>query len=356
MRTREPLPLLSLAAAAALSVLSAPQVHAATVALSNAAFASVYVRDCRSPEAIAAGATAPNRCEAGPPLPSYPQFVENKFQASLGGFVASATAANPLAIVGDRASTSYVDASGPAGTMILKQRAVSDSVARVSGHSNTLQSFQWTGETGVRKAVSGTLDFQAQNYTPPPAGLEWNNPAARTFSQAAIRIFSLSTPTFDYNSSIIREFGPLPWFMTAASARADYRYEAGTNANQQFVQTIPASSCDSTGYCVYTFNHEFTVETGRYYFVESWLGLWSLFGAEIDATSTMISELGANVVDPATGQSRFVRDDLTQPGGFTPAAPAQSPVSVGNAVPAPGALALALTGLALMAAVRRRRV
>jgi len=95
------------------------------------------------------------------------------------------------------------------------------------------------------------------------------------------------------------------------------------------------------------------MENGRYYFVESYLGLWARFGGWMDATHTFSNTLGRT-----NGSGAFIADAT----GFSAAAPLQDPVvSVFGSVTqphavvsAPGTLASVLLALGLLGVLRRR--
>jgi hypothetical protein len=92
------------------------------------------------------------------------------------------------------------------------------------------------------------------------------------------------------------------------------------------------------------------MEAGRFYFVESYLGLWARFGGVLDATHTFTSQLGAT--DPTTGG--FVA--TTE--GLTAARASDNPLRLDNGVayvPEPGALVLSVLALGLLSLRRTRR-
>src|SRR4051812_11256605 len=84
-------------------------------AISNAAYAATYVRDCRSPAAQAAGSTTPDRCEAaldGAGNPIFRPIIEQNSQMTIGGTTAATAATNPIGMHGGEVTRSSIDASG----------------------------------------------------------------------------------------------------------------------------------------------------------------------------------------------------------------------------------------------------
>jgi hypothetical protein len=301
--------------------------------ISNAAYAGAFVRDCRSAAAVAGGSMLPDKCVefSSDPATGFAGTLKQQAEnASFGGYTASVAATNSLGIVGSNASGSTVDASGAAGTLVLKQGAFSSTgYARVSGQSVALQSFYFDGTGPAARTVSGSLDFVASNLMS-QAAFNANTSAPGNLIQGGITVFSLTAASFDYTPA-----GGVPSFAAAAfETGAGYRDEAGV-----FSAEVLASP--------YSFNLSFTAEAGRYYFIESRLGLWSKFGATLDATHTFKTTLG--VTDLTTG--------LFTPSteGFAAAAALANPVGIPSAVPEPATWLLALGGLAVVAQRRLRK-
>jgi hypothetical protein len=301
--------------------------------ISNAAYAGAFVRDCRSAAAAAAGSLVPDKCvetssDAATGFSgTLKQQAEN---ASFGGYTAAVAATNPLGIVGSNASGSTVDASGAAGTLVLKQGAFSSTgYARVSGQSVALQSFYFDGSGPAVRTVSGALDFTASNLMS-QADFNADINAPGNLIQGGITVFSLTAATFDYTPG-----GGVPFFdATAFDTGAGYRDEASI-----FVNEVLGSP--------YSVSVTFTPEVGRYYFIQSRLGLWAKFGATLDATHTFKTTLG--VTDTTTG----VFTPTTE--GFTAAAALPNPEGIpGAPVPEPATWLLALGGLAVVLQRRQR--
>lgn len=313
---------------------------AVPVAISNAAYAASYVRDCRSAAARTAGATTPDKCEVNGDFGA--TIMEIQQQNVSGGFTAAVSATNPLGIAGGQATRSSIDASGAAGSLILKQGAFSaTSYSRVSGHSLGLQSFLFTGTTGEHRTIQNHLDFTSN--VAPSSDINLPNPGglitdATVYAKTRLTVFSLSAASFDFDYDLGLDPQSSGYWSQAASL-ADFRLEGASEEDG-----ILASG--DTTYL------DITMEAGRYYFVESYLGLWARFGGELDATHTLLTTLGK--IDPTSG------DFIATAADFQAAAALDAPVvnndSVGT-VPLPEPASLALSGLALAAltAVRRRR-
>jgi hypothetical protein len=323
-------------AAAAISASAAP------TAISNGAFAATYVRDCRSPAAQAAGSTTPDRCEAALDPAGNPIFrpiIELNSQMTIGGTSAAAAATNPIGMHGGEVTRSSIDASGAAGVLLLRQGAFAAEYGRVSGHSLGLQSFQYTGAGSEVRSLHNVLDFTA-NVTPThildgPGDADLGTVNASVYAKTRVTVFSLLASTFDFDADPALGFDPQSsGFWSQAAGRADFRLEGEVN-NDGITASGMATDID------------FTVEAGRYYFVESYLGLWARFGGEFDATHTFTSTLGEKDASGA-----FVAD----PSEFTAAAALAAPIVInaGN-VPEPGTLALAGLALTAMFAPRRPR-
>ncbi|WP_343626929.1 PEP-CTERM sorting domain-containing protein [Roseateles puraquae] len=335
------LPFTAASSAALLALALAPLAQAAPTAISNAAFAATYVRDCRSAAAQTAGSTTPDRCgvvldSSGQPI--FSRIIEQQSQLTLGGTMASATATNPIGAHGGKATTSSIDVSGAAGVLALKQGAFAGDYARTSGHSLGIQSFEYTGPGSVTRTVHNVLDFTANVAPTPildnPGDTGLGTTAATVYAKTRVTVFSLSTASFDFDPDLGLE-PQGSGFWSAASSRADFVLEGQINNDGI---TATGTATDIT----------FTVTAGRYYFIESYLGLWARFGGELDATHTFTSTLGYQDVTNA-----FVADAT----GFVAAAEAPTPVVLNDnfgTVPEPASAAL--VGLALLAAggVRRR--
>lgn len=313
---------------------------AAPVAMQNGAYAGTFVRDCRSAAAIAAGSTTPDRCEVTGLFGG--TFRESQEQAMLGGFTASATATDPLGASGWGTTRSWIDASGAAGLLTLKQGAfTATDYARSSGHSLGLQSFFYDGTGPTTRRIENILDFSA-SVTPGDFGLpssgSWLDPAV--FAKTRVSVFSLNLSQLIYDPDAgfnVQETGF--WEQAMNAGYGDFRMEA-----QAFNDPITSS-----GTPTYL---DFTMEAGRWYFVESYLGLWARFGGQLDATHTFTTQLGEIGAD-----DQF----LASTEGLDFSDPSKTPTNIRNNngdvtinVPEPGTLMLAGLSLGLLGWRRRR--
>lgn len=292
------------------------------VLISNAAVAGYYLRDCRSAAARATGASAPDKCiDSGYGADFSDTMIATGYDAAYGGYMSGIVTHSPLGVVGGVHSGGSVDASGSFGTLVLKQGALTSTpYARVSAHTFALQSFGWDGTGDATRRLHIALDFTALGLSD-SAAFEASTSAA-SIAQLAVHVFSLATPSFDYTPDPFYAGDPLDFTTQAAVTGTDYRLEGEQDITEVLVAPLASSLT-------------VTMEAGRYYFIDSWIGVWAKFGGSIDAWHTMTVGFA----------------DTT---GLLPAAPSDEPVHISEgSVPEPGTLLLA--GLALAAVVRTRR-
>lgn len=342
------------AGAACLLSLGLGAAQAATIAMQNAAYAGTFARDCRTAAAVAAGSTVPDRCEAAfvgyeadgvTPIYStpWPRLAEIRENYNLGGFVASTSATTPLGIAGTQATRSYIDASGAAGTLVLRQGAFSGTpYARVSGHSLGLQSFYYDGTGSSTRTIENVFDFTS-NVTP---NTDLNLPGpggsptdAAVWAKTRVTVFSLNVADllFDPFNGVEPQNSGF-WGQAQAAHYADFRLEGEVRNDGITVSGTPTYL-------------NFTMEAGRFYFVESYLGLWARFGGELDATHTFTSQLGKTTAAgtfEATTEGLVISDASDTP---------QLLINDGTGlrVPEPGALVLSALALGLLGLRRSRR-
>lgn len=344
------------AGAACLLSLGLGAAQAAPIAMQNAAYAGTFARDCRTAAAVAAGSTVPDRCEAAfvgyepdgtTPIYSndWPRLAEIRENFNLGGFVASTAATNPLGIVGTEATRSYIDASGAAGTLVLRQGAFSGTpYARVSGHSLGLQSFYYDGTGPSTRTIENVFDFTS-NVTPntdlnlPGPGGSPTDPAV--WAKTRVTVFSINVADLLFDPFAVGGFevqGTGFWGQARAAHYADFRLEGEVRNDGITVSGTPTYL-------------NFTMEAGRFYFVESYLGLWARFGGQLDATHTFTSQLGKTT---AAGTFEASTEGLViADASDTPQLLLND--GTGLRVPEPGALMLSALALGLLGLRRSRR-
>ena len=289
---------------------AATPVQAAPVNISNAAFAASYVRDCRTAAERAAGVSTPSLCGETDALGFQNTLVERRYNLQLGGTSAAASATNPLGITARGATGGSVDASGAAGVLSLHQGGFSSTpYARVSGHTEALQSYTWDGTGAAARSILGHVDFTASHLMS-QADFNLVTAAPANLVQARITVFSLDNPSFSYDSDLIPSSGNL---YLEAEPRPDWVVD-------------------------------FNMVVGRSYFINAWLGTWAKFGAEIDASHTFTATLG---------QGSTVAAFAPTVQGLTAAAPLASPVVNSNAVPEPATPWLVLAALGALLFRRR---
>lgn len=307
---------------------AATPVQAAPVNISNAAFAASYVRDCRTAAERAASVSTPSLCGETDALGFQNTLVERRYNLQLGGTSAAASATNPLGITARGATGGSVDASGAAGVLSLHQGGFSSTpYARVSGHTEALQSYTWDGTGAAARSILGHVDFTASHLMS-QADFNLVTAAPANLVQARITVFSLDNPSFSYDSDLIPSSGNL---YLEAEPRPDYVIEA-----ESFITDVTTPSLDWVV--------DFNMVVGRTYFINAWLGTWAKFGAEIDASHTFTATLG---------QGSTVAAFAPTVQGLTAAAPLASPVVNSNAVPEPATPWLVLPALGALLFRRR---
>jgi hypothetical protein len=296
---------------------------AAPIQISNGAYAAVTVRDCRTADARAAGSMTPNRCNDYNGTEMAGTIVDQRFNTQYGGVKASVRTHNPLG----SGTQGYIDASGAAGALVLKQAAFTNTpYARVSTQAVALQSFTWDGNGDSNRAIGGHLHFDA-TYLKEPNAFGPREAGSRVL--ATISVFSLASNSFSYEPV----FNNQPNFTYAASGRTDYHYEGG-DAYQWTTDPLD-------------WKIDFAMEKDRTYFVEAYFSMWAKFGAHVDAMNTFKASVGSTGAD-----GNFVAD--TQ--GLRFAAPLAAPTTFSNDVPEPSTIALfaiALAGIARCGGRRR---
>ncbi|MYN45963.1 hypothetical protein GTP23_12985 [Pseudoduganella sp. FT93W] len=236
------------------------------------------------------------------------------WQNTLGGLSATALASSALARDGDHHSSAQTIVAADLGNLTIKLGAFTGtSYARVSAQSYALQSYSWDGSGSASRTLSGSLDFDIVSVVP----FSSTSVSASAEVEGAVTVFSLASNSFNFDVSQAR----LGNFEAFAQNRADYRSEA-----QSSVHSVDGSP--------YQFNVSFSMEAGRTYFLQSWLGAYARFGGALDATHTFIVHL-----DDVQGLS--ASEALADPQVIT-------------SVPEPEGIWLWSAGLAMLGLLRRR--
>jgi hypothetical protein len=298
---------------ALLGAAAVTSVTAQAVEISNGAFTGIFYRDCRSAAAKAAGSTVPDMCEVNGDYGN--TLIGQNWSNSLGGSSSSTSAApGSPPTMGSLVSKSSVTVSDTLGGLTIKQQAYSGTpYTRVSSQSTALQSYHWDGSGSAQRSVTGSLDFTTFGSLP----FDSNGTGPATLVEGYVSVYSLATSSFDFEPAD----AAVGSYELSAKIRADYRSEA---LDSQTGLSSP-----------YQFGVSFTMQAGRTYFVESWLGVFVRYGGWGDASHTFKVNL----------------DDVE---GLTAAAPLDAPLVV-SSVPEPATAALYLGGLLLLAGRLLRR-
>lgn len=309
---------------------------AQAAAIANGAFAATYVRDCRSDAAKLAGDTTPDKCDDSPTTadPNTFRFTMQQQLADLnpGFLTASMTATNPLGVTSAGSTMSDVNASGALGVITLHQGAyTSTTYARVSGHSDALQSFSYDGTGSANRTVHTVLTYNGPQVVDQP-GFQAATTTAAAMVVGRVRVFSLATGSFDFSWTDPETAfnGQLLGFSEQAALTGSGYVEEG----------FWEEYADGTG--PLTSNVHFSMTAGRTYFVESYLGLWAKFGAYVDATHSMVSQVGVMETSGTGAAPQFVYNVEGLRATDT------------GVLPEPGSVALAGLALAGLLASRRR--
>lgn len=297
---------------------------AAPLAVSNGAYAGVYVRDCRTSAERAAGTLTPSLCNENTSSFGH-TLVDMRYDANYGGLTASTMTINPLAA----GSMGSVDASGTPGTLVLHQATfTTTSYARASSQVEAMQSFTWDGSGSSHRAIAGHVDFTS-TYLTDSAGW-WaaiTTPASEV--AASIDVFSLASGNFVVDA--------------ASPNRPDFAVQASTLPD---FATAAASYYESVGAGGIDWTLDFDLVSGRTYFIDAWFGIWAKFGAGVDASHTFTATLGELNAD---GRFTATTD------GLQLAAASNDAVHNGNTIPEPPAIALILLALGAIGVRRRIR-
>lgn len=227
LSSRCALSLATLSLAALLSWAGAAQ----AAAVANGAFAGVYVRDCRSAAQQAAGATTPDKCNdalATAPTDTFTDTLQQRLGDLNPGFLTAAiTATHALGITPGGTTASSVDGSGTPGVIALHQGAFTSlPYARVSGHSDALQSFFYSGAGPSRRTVHTTLTYSGTSVVN-QTGFQAATTTAASMVWGQVRVFSLAAGAFDFDWGFADDtFTALGFSEQASQLGAGYVEEA----------------------------------------------------------------------------------------------------------------------------------
>lgn len=290
---------------------------AASVAVSNGTYALITVRDC----SLGPGAQCNETTGQGFSFTN----VQTLRDYQPGAALASVAATHPLAVTPlgiSGASIEIFDAATTApsiGVGAFTQFAN----ARVGIETSSVSGYSWNGIGDPARTVSFAMSYSASNVHAFGTG---GFPALAPFSYlgAFTAVFSLQTPTFVVDDQLFGSGCSMSGIFALrnclAAERADFRLEG---------ESFFGSSGNSVD--VITGSIAFTLEAGRFYFVDVGTQAFAKGGSFMDSTQTLTTSFSS------------ISGLVALPAGALP-------------VPEPGTMVLMAAGaLALLRRARRSR-